>query len=984
MTFAPHSFAADWSLSPQWAFNRWLVAAAVLLAGAMVVYLYRAQQRVAPRRVVITLTALRLVLVVLALVLLAGLGVRWKRTGASGGTLWLVVDRSGSMDHADPQATPVEKLRWADALGYLPPGGRPGRLGRCAARAMALRAELAHLRSAGEIPEAPGGSSRGAPDYAASLRAWGDRARALADDAAKESGAAPSSFSAPAPSALASVARRMNDLADQAAKSPRRDEAGRLVPWDEIQKQIDATVTDLRTRADDADARFLADHASDARVTQALAKVAAMSRAQLATLAFAAKGEPGAASLGDAVPRQRTSLVTFSDAPQQVEVKSESDLVKALGASATGPGETTGRSTNMAAPLRYVAEHLGQTEPAAVVLVGDGRHNNGGDLVEPARRLAARGTRVFALALGSEQVAPDAAVEQVDAPDWVYQDDTVRSSALLRLDGLANKPVTVEFYRGDKKVDSKTITPTQERATQVVGFSDKPPEPGVFEYDVRVADVPNEAVKENNRLGSRVSVKKDKLAVLVVEDLPRWEYRHLVNYLSRDNRVKLQTILLQPARAEMVQRPTPRRASPKNDGVEAQLLPEKKQDWAAFDLVVLGDVPKEALSDEDQQNLAAAVKDRGTTLLLMAGPFNMPQRFGGTPLADLIPVELSPGEWASAALPEHLTKGFRPTLTPEGQASILGQFTIDEPANLALWTAMPPWYWHSELTRAKRSASVIWSIGETSGPPISDSAPVDAARDRAVLATMSVGMGRVMYLASDSTWRMRQVNGQNPHERFWGQVIRWVVGNELPAGGKLVRFGTDKPRYVAGEAVVVTARLFGEDFTPLRGQKLAAVARAGVGEKEAVARAELSELPDAPGYYRAVLSGLPAGTAVLSLEGESVQPLLDKDQVPAAQRTLTLDVQSQLSVEQRNINADRAAMASLAEAGGGFALDGPYVDVLAGSLPELNYTTETVEEVGLFADPNDRHTRWAHWAFLAVFAVVASAEWVIRKAAGLV
>jgi len=63
VTFAPHSFAADWSLSPQWAFNRWLVAAAVLLAGAMVVYLYRAQQRVAPRRVVITLTALRLVLV---------------------------------------------------------------------------------------------------------------------------------------------------------------------------------------------------------------------------------------------------------------------------------------------------------------------------------------------------------------------------------------------------------------------------------------------------------------------------------------------------------------------------------------------------------------------------------------------------------------------------------------------------------------------------------------------------------------------------------------------------------------------------------------------------------------------------------------------------------------------------------------------------------------------------------------------------------
>jgi hypothetical protein len=247
---------------------------------------------------------------------------------------------------------------------------------------------------------------------------------------------------------------------------------------------------------------------------------------------------------------------------------------------------------------------------------------------------------------------------------------------------------------------------------------------------------------------------------------------------------------------------------------------------------------------------------------------------------------------------------------------------------------------------------------------------------------MSVGMGRVMYLASDSTWRMRQVNGQNPHERFWGQVIRWVVGNELPAGGKRLRFGTDKPRYVAGEGVVVTARLFGEDYAPLRGQKLTAVVR-GAGA-EPVARADLSELPEAPGYYRASLAGIPPGAAVLSLEGETVGPLLDQDQVPPPQRVLTLDVQSQLSVEQRNINADRAALASLAEAGGGVALDGPYAAVLAASLPDLNYTTETFEELGLFADPNDRHTRLAHWAFLALFAAVASAEWVIRKAAGLV
>jgi len=247
---------------------------------------------------------------------------------------------------------------------------------------------------------------------------------------------------------------------------------------------------------------------------------------------------------------------------------------------------------------------------------------------------------------------------------------------------------------------------------------------------------------------------------------------------------------------------------------------------------------------------------------------------------------------------------------------------------------------------------------------------------------MSVGMGRVMYLASDSTWRMRQVNGQNPHERFWGQVIRWVVDSELPAGGKLVRFGTDKPRYVAGDNVVVTARLLGEDFAPVPGQKLKVVAR-GADAAKVVAQADLAELPDAPGYYRATLGGLPAGRVDLSLQGDTVEQLLAKD-AAATQKTLTVDVQSQLSVEQRNVNADRATLARVAEAAGGVCLDGPYADVLASHVPRLNYQTERVEQVGLFTAPGDRYARLSHWVFLAAFVALAGTEWIIRKAAGLV
>ena len=90
---------------------------------------------------------------------------------------------------------------------------------------------------------------------------------------------------------------------------------------------------------------------------------------------------------------------------------------------------------------------------------------------------------------------------------------------------------------------------------------------------------------------------------------------------------------------------------------------------------------------------------------------------------------------------------------------------------------------------------------------------------------MNAGSGKVMYLAGDATWRLRQVNGQNLHERFWGQVVRWVVGNDLPAGGQFVRFGSDKPKYVDGEPAVITAKLKKKDFAPLSDAKVKVVAR---------------------------------------------------------------------------------------------------------------------------------------------------------------
>ena len=101
----------------------------------------------------------------------------------------------------------------------------------------------------------------------------------------------------------------------------------------------------------------------------------------------------------------------------------------------------------------------------------------------------------------------------------------------------------------------------------------------------------------------------------------------------------------------------------------------------------------------------------------------------------------------------------------------------------------------------------------------------------------------------------------------------------------------------------------------------------------------MTEAPESPGLYRATLGNLPSGLVELSLEGGEVQSLLDNDPT-AAQKTLVVEVQNGLNLEQRNINADRQTMAAVAEAGNGVSVDGPYADLLADQLPDLNYTVD--------------------------------------------
>ena len=141
---------------------------------------------------------------------------------------------------------------------------------------------------------------------------------------------------------------------------------------------------------------------------------------------------------------------------------------------------------------------------------------------------------------------------------------------------------------------------------------------------------------------------------------------------------------------------------------------------------------------------------------------------------------------------------------------------------------------------------------------------------------------------------------------------------------------------------------------------------------------------EGPGIYRGTMT-LPAGNYSLTVHGGDAEKLLATDSsVDASQKMLEIEVQPDATVEDRDVNADPQQMASIARAGSGIGLDGPYFDVLASQLPMIDHSETVVAQAGLFSNPNDVRTKYAHWTFFAIFVALITAEWILRKRGGLV
>jgi len=290
--------------------------------------------------------------------------------------------------------------------------------------------------------------------------------------------------------------------------------------------------------------------------------------------------------------------------------------------------------------------------------------------------------------------------------------------------------------------------------------------------------------------------------------------------------------------------------------------------------------------------------------------------------------------------------------------------------NGAIWSSLPrlPWVLAG---RAKPGATVL---ATRSGS--------DSASDGVVIAAQPYGLGKVLWVGTDATWRWRYRVGDAYHHRFWGQVVRWAAAGKLAAGNALVRFGPDRPKVPEGESVRLQARF--ADGVPGVGPELLAVARVfkavtqtqmGGAPKpagDALAVIPLQSVVGQPRTFAATAPALTAGRYIVRLDVPQLAPSV-KDYGAGSAPEAAMEIVERTPSELVELSASRDPLDRLAAATGGRV----FTPEETGQIPPLLRRRATVKT------QTEETTLWDRPWSLGLFFAVLTLEWVLRKRAGL-
>ncbi|MBW3543229.1 MAG: glutamine amidotransferase [Planctomycetes bacterium] len=632
--------------------------------------------------------------------------------------------------------------------------------------------------------------------------------------------------------------------------------------------------------------------------------------------------------------------------------------------------EAEGGQTAIGHVLETLEREARGRRVAAVLFFSDGAQRATGELDVDARAAArALGLKripVYTVGYGGSGLSQtmDLSVEDLELDSLVFEKKMVAVGARLRVTGAAGRNLEVRLLvvdrtgkkpgeAGEMKVPSAergaqpTASLRPERDGQVlpVELSYVPRVPGEFKIAVEVVPVEGELKRHNNQKSTIISVQKGGINIAYFDHPLRPEQKFLREVNTTD-KIQLDYIAVPSG----LFRP--------QSGVVSELFEPGR-----YDAYIIGDVPASAFAPQGappeevarSANLKALAEriDEGVGLLMLGGYHSFsPGGYARTPLGPLFPVVMNPLEvQRGPAIDESLHYLQKLQMVPTQQGLDHFIMRLAPPAeNRERWLSLAPMEGANRLKPKNDAVEVLAETGGVERIPL--------------LFTHEPGRARVMAFAANSTWLWQLAGQDDAHQRFWQQMILYLVRKEQD---------TD---------AAVWARVEPRTFTPEQDVTIAMGARNDEGDPVTDARFEVQVLlpNDETSQPAARQEGDEhvAGFTRTAEPGDYwVRVSATKDGMSLGPDAWTRFVVDDRDLELDNPAADDALLAAIAEQSGGRRLQPE----------ELTEFLEHLKAGGLAgADLTRPQTTrlWDNWGFLAVFVGLMTLEWFLRKRRGLV
>jgi hypothetical protein len=273
--------------------------------------------------------------------------------------------------------------------------------------------------------------------------------------------------------------------------------------------------------------------------------------------------------------------------------------------------------------------------------------------------------------------------------------------------------------------------------------------------------------------------------------------------------------------------------------------------------------------------------------------------------------------------------------------------TDNERDDEQVWNNLPPFMWGIESTRLKRGA-VAFAVHprKNSG---NDEIPI--------IAMHRFGGGKVIFHATDETWRWRYRVGDLYFGRYWVQVIRYLSRSKLLGRDRGAELSVDRKEYMRGTPIQLRVNFLDDHLISAAETAVTVVVQQQGGQRRQV---DLKRLPQAPTIFEGTFAHPAEGTYhafISSPTFENAPPSVD------------FRVTSPIG-EMRTVKMDVAELTQTAEITGGKYHSLLEIDDLLAAVPPgrpVPLETEAPKQL------------WNFWLTLVLFVALLCGEWILRK-----